>query len=163
MAAPAKLSDSIKTLLWGVLWVAVALWFMHYIAENPLNELALIRRAQVAAGSLTDTFEHEQEDERGRVYFSDVGVYTFRTPDGQQFQASTKVPIGQLSKQREVEYLPDDPAVNRIRGDGCASIFEWLWRKVGLGVILLALFLSPGITLLRKGIREIWRPQQIPK
>jgi hypothetical protein len=147
MTTSAKLSDSIKTLLWGILWIAVALSFMHHIAENPLDELTLIRQAHVAIGSLDETFEHEQKDERGRGYLSDVGVYTFRTPDGRQFNASTRVPTGQLSKQQAVEYLPDDPAVNRIRGDGCASIFEWLWRKVGLGLILLALLLSPGITL----------------
>lgn len=162
MATPPKLSDSIKTLLWGILWIAVALGFMHHITGNPLDELALIRRAHVAVGSLADTFEHEQEDERGRVYLSDVGVYTFRTPAGQQFNASTRVPTGQLSKQQEVEYLPDNPAVNRIRGDGCASIFEWLWRKVGLGIILLALSLSPGMTLLRNGIRDIRQLQKIP-
>src|SRR5688572_1220798 len=127
---------------------------MHHIVGNPFDELALIRRAHVAVGSLADTFEYEREDERGRVYLSDVGVYTFRTLDGAQFNASTRVPTGQLSKQLDVKYLPDEPAVNRIRGDGCASIFEWLWRKVGLGIFLLALLLSPGVILLRNGRSE---------
>jgi hypothetical protein len=55
----------------------------------------------------------------------------------------------------EVEYLPNNPSVSRIKGDGSASITDWLWRKAGLGSLLLALFVSPGIILLRNGIRDL--------
>ncbi len=162
MPAPGKLSDSIKTLVYRVLWIAGAIGLTHHIGGNPLDEFALIRRAHVAVGSLLETIEDEQGDHRGRVYFSYVGVYTFRTPAGQQFKASTRVPSGgQLNEQQDVEYLPDRPAVNRIRGDGSASIHEWL-GKLGVGTIFLALLLSPGICLLRAGINEIRQRQQIP-
>ena len=74
MANHAKLSDSsIRTLICGTLYVLVALWFWYHVLGNPLDELALIRRAQIATGSLIDSFEEELEDGRGRVSLSDVG------------------------------------------------------------------------------------------
>jgi hypothetical protein len=59
-----------------------------------------------------------------------------------------------LSKQQDVEFLPHDPSVNRIKGDGATSIFDWAWRKFGLGLVLLVAFLSPGVILLRNGYRD---------
>ena len=55
----------------------------------------------------------------------------------------------------EVEYLPDDPSVSRIKGSGCQSVTEWLWRNVGLGIVLLAMLVAPSIVLFRQGFREI--------
>jgi hypothetical protein len=144
----------VKTIAWGVLWLVGACWFWwHEIGGNPLNELALIRRAQVTTGSLIDTYEHEQEDDRGHVYFSDVGVYAYRVPDGREFKTLTRVPTGQLEERRQVEYLPDKPAVSRIKGHGCQTVTDWLWRKVGLGSFLLLLICSPGICLIQTGLR----------
>lgn len=147
-----------KTILWGVLWITGACWFWwHEIGGNPLNELALIRRAQVATGILVETYEDEREDYRGHVYFSDVGVYAYRVPDGREFKTSTRAPTGQLEEQQQVEYLPDNAAVSRIRGDGCQTVTEWLWRRVGLGLFLLLLFCSPGIYLIETGLRDTKR------
>jgi hypothetical protein len=157
MATTNKYSDSVKLLIWGVIWILGACWFWYHLVGNPLDELAIICRAQIATGTLVETNEHEEEDYRGRVYFSDVGVYTCLLRDGREFKATTRVPTGQLKEQEEVEYLPDNPAVNRIKGDGCGSIMEWLWRKIGFGSLLLALLASPGIVLLRNGVRDIRR------
>jgi hypothetical protein len=157
MAAGNKLSDPVKTLICGVLLILGACWFWYSLCGNPLDEFALIRRAQIVPGALLETHEDEQEDYRGDVYFSDVGVYAYRLPDGREFKTITKAPTGHLKKQRQVEYLPDNPAVSRIKGDGCQSVMEWLWRKVGLGSFLLVLFISPGIVLIRNGVRDIKR------
>ena len=162
LATNNKLRDSVLILRGGVLWILGGCWFWCYLAGNPLDELALIRRAQVATGSLVETHEHEEEDDRGHVYLSDVGDYAFRVPDGSDFKASTRVPTGDLKEQEQVEYLPDNPAVNRIKGDGCQSITEWLWRKVGLGSLLLTLLAGPGIVLLRHGVRDIRRTTEGP-
>jgi tetratricopeptide (TPR) repeat protein len=154
MTSQPTLTDSLKTVLLGVVCVALAVCFWYSIVGNPIDELALIQRAQVATCVLKDKYEEEVEDER-RIYLLNVGIYAFQTPDGREFQASTREPTGELAMQLEVEYLPEDPAVNRIKGEGCASVGEWLWRKLGLGSLLLAMFLSPGIVLLRDGIRDI--------
>jgi len=166
-----QIGDSVKTLLCGFLWILGVCWFWYYVAGNPLDELALIRRAQVAPGFIVDTWEDVEDGDRGQATWFHGATYTYHIPDGREFTQSTKSTSGRLKEefqdlQRpypvEVEYLPDNPAVNRIKGDGCASITEWLWRKVGLGGLLLALFASPGIVLLRNGVRDIKRIKQGP-
>lgn len=144
----------------GILLILVACWFWYSLLGNPLNEFSLIHRAQTISGALLETHESEQEDYRGHVYFSDVGVYAYRLPDGREFKTITKASTGNLKKQQQVEYLPDNPAVSRIKGDGCQTITEWLWRTVGLGIILLVVFISPGMILLRNGVRDIKRARR---
>jgi hypothetical protein len=56
----------------------------------------------------------------------------------------------------EVEYLPDNPAVSRIKGSGSKNLFDWLWREVALGGLLLAMFLAPGCSMLRSALNE-WK------
>ena len=138
--------------IWGAIWIIFASMFVwHIIGGNPLNELALIRRAQIISGSLVDTYEDEQEDYRGTIHYSEKGIYSYRLPDGREFKAMSR----QVEEEREVEYLPDNPAVNRIKGDGCQSVTEWLLRKVILGGFFLALLVSPGIALLKNGVQEM--------
>ncbi|MCJ7663518.1 MAG: DUF3592 domain-containing protein [Desulfobacterales bacterium] len=147
--------DSAKTFFCGVVLIIGGCWFWYHEAGgNPLHELALIRRAQITTGSLVDTYEHEQEDYRGHVYYSDVGIYSYRLPDGREFKTSTRVPTGQLKEQQEVEYLPNNPEVSRIKGDGCNSVTEFLWRKVGVGSLFLAICITPGIFLVRQAFSE---------
>ena len=155
--------ESAKTIGLGIVVIIVGCWFWHHTIGNPLDELALIRRAQIAAGSLVETYEHEEQDYRDHVYFSDVGVYTYRLPDGREFKTTTRVPTGQLNEQVEVEYLLDNPTVSRVKGDGSASVTDWLWRKVGLGSLFLALLCSPGIYLVKKGVRDLRDLRRIEK
>lgn len=155
MAISTTRSEPVKTLMWGVLALLVGCWFWYYLVGNPLHEIALIRRANIATGSLVDTHEDEQEDYRGHVYFSDVGIYAYRLPDGRELKTITRAPTGHLKEQRQVEYLPDNPAVSRIKGDGCQSVMEWLWRKASLGSLLLAAFVSPGVIMIRNGVHGL--------
>lgn len=146
-------SESVKAIIWGVLAILVAVWFVYHLAGNPLTDLALIRGAEIAKGTLVDVHEDEQEDERGRVHQSDVGVYAYRVSDGREFTVTTRDPPGQLEPLREVEFLPTNPGVSRIKGDGCSTIAEFLWRKLLLGSVLLAAFVWPGVEILRAGIQ----------
>lgn len=155
MATSTTRSESAKTLMWGVLSFLVGCWFWHYLVGNPLHEIALIRRANIAPGFLVATHEDEQEDYRGHAYVSDVGVYAYRLPDGREFKTITRAPTGHLKEQRQIEYLPDNPAVSRIKGDGCQSVMEWLWRNAGLGSLLLAAFVSPGVIMIRNGMHGL--------
>jgi hypothetical protein len=166
MATNNKLGDSMKRLIWGVLWILAACWFSYYLIGNPLDELALIRRAQTAVGFIVDTWEDVEDGDDGRAHWFHGATYTYRLPAGREYTQRTKDVSGRLKEKFrdlqqpypiEVEYLPDNPTVSRIKGDGSESIMDWLWRKAGLGSLLLALFVSPGIILLRNGIREMKR------
>jgi len=141
----------------GICLLLGALWLLGHVVGNPLDELALIRRAEVASCTLGETYEGEQESERGHVHTFDVGVYAFTTRDGREFKTLTKAPTGQCAAEETVEYLPENPEINRVRGDGCSSVAEWIWRKIGLGTVLLVLFASPGVVMLREAVRDMRR------
>lgn len=147
-----------KTLLFGIAWVVGAYCFWLYLAGNPVDELALIRRAQVAPGFIVDTWEEPEDGDDGRTHWFHGATYTYRLPDGRKFTGSAHG-SGRLNLEPpypvEVEYLPDHPSVSRIRGSGSSSITDWLWRKIGLGSLLLALLVSPGVAMVRAGIREM--------
>ena len=78
-----------KEIFWGLVWIAFAGSLTHYWIGNPIHELALIRGAEVAQGTLVETF---QEDDARLAMTAEaleawkVGVYSFRVPDGRNFQ-----------------------------------------------------------------------------
>lgn len=142
---------------WGVLIIVGACVFVWHLAGNPLHDLALIRRAQVTIGTLTESQEVEHDTDRG-VYYSDVGLYTYRIPDGREFQVVNEVPSGQLKEQEQVEYLPDKPAVSRIKGSGSQTITEWLGRWGLAGGLLLSMVCAGVFSeVILPGIREMKR------
>jgi hypothetical protein len=148
---------------WGVVFCVGALWFWHYLVGNPFDELELIRRGHTVPGFIVDTWEEVESGDEGGTHWLHGALYTYRMPDGQEFTQRTKESSGRLKPELqdltqpvpiEVEYLPDNPAVSRIKGDGSPNLFDWLWRKIGLGTLLLALFLAPGLGMLRTAIRD---------
>lgn len=158
------LYESSKTIALGVFCVIAAVWFWHYLIGNPLDDLALLRKGQAVPGFIVDTWEEAGDDDRGRAVWLHGAVYTYRLPDGREFKQRTKDKSGRLDEKFrnlkapyaiEVEYLPENPSVSQIKGEGSDSILEWLWRKLGLGLLLLAMFLSPGVFMLVNGVRRI--------
>lgn len=146
--------------------VVAAMWFWLHLVGNPIHELVLIQQGQSVLGSIVDTSEDVESGDEGGMHWTHAAIYTYRLPDGRKFTARTKDKSGRLKDQFrdlkqpypiEVEYLPHNPAVSRIKGDGCQSVFEWLWRTVGLGGLLLAVLLSPAYLVLWHAIRDIKR------
>ena len=145
-----------KKIFWGLVWVVFVSSLIHYWIGNPIHELALIRNAEVAQGTLIESFqEHDAAyKDRGRLDVWKVGVYSFRVPDGRKFNVVDEAAIGQLKQERTIEYLPDNPNVNRFQGEGSQSIMSWLFGRVILGTLLLVLIVSPGLVVLRERIKR---------
>src|SRR5262249_49661430 len=104
----------------------------------------------------------------GRANFYHSISYAFHLPDGREVQGATGSQGGRLPKELAdapqgatvaVEYLAEDPAVNRLSGYGSSSFADWLFRKVLLGGFLLALLVSPGLKIARDGITEFRNAQ----
>lgn len=153
------LLNRLPTICLGLLLTVGGFWFWLYlVGGNPINELALIRRGVTAKGVITDLREDVGDDDRGRAVFVHSASYSFRLPNGQTVEAVTGDFSGRApaytTPSIEVEYLPDDPAVSRIKGTGCFTVTEWLWKKVGIGGLLLAMFISPGVGLIHWGVRR---------
>lgn len=157
-------------LIGGVTWIAGACWFMYWIVGNPLDELALIRYGQTAPGFIIEAMEEPHDGDEGGTQWLHSATYQYRVGE-RDYTQSTKSKSGRLSEALrdlknpdpiEVEYLPDNPAVSRIKGDGNGSILEWSLRTGGLGALLLFVCVSPGFVFLQEAARQFkelrWRP-----
>ena len=143
--------------------LAGAVWFWLALVGNPLRDLRLLRAAETVPGQVIEAWEDAEAGEEGGTVWFHGAVYTFRLPDGTEISGATGSRTGRLRADLidldepvsvEVEYDPADPTINRLKGEGSQSLLEWLLRKAGLGALLLAMFLAPGIIIIRHGIRD---------
>ena len=154
---------ALKTMWWGVFWIAGAVWFWLEAAGNPITDLRLALSGRVAPGHVIGAWENAEDTDFGQTSWSHSIAYSFKLPDGSEIKAGYRgggrlLPAFVDLKQPvpvEVEYLPSSPSDNRVKGYGSQSFGDWLWRKVGLGGFLLAMFLRPGATLLREGFAKL--------
>ena len=111
--------ESLKTLTWGLVWIVGAAWFVFDGLVDPISDLRLMLDGRTAADEIIGTFE----DVDGRVV-EGVSKGSGRLPaDLVDLKAS--VPV-------EVEYHPDTPSLNRLKGDGSHTLGGWLLRTAGL-------------------------------
>lgn len=159
---PMTRAEAIKSVAWGVAWVAGACCCWLHGFGNPAHSLTLILRGQTAPGRIVDAWEDFDQDECGRDHCYHHFSYTFCPAGGQQRTARTLPRSGRLHPEFvdlvqpvaiEVEYDPTDPSVSRIKGDGCQTVGDWLLADVCFGGVLLAIFASPGGVLIRSGVR----------
>ncbi len=154
--------EALKIMAWGLGWIVAAVWLLLYWAGNPMHDLRLMLYAETAPGQVIDTWEEPEDGIEGKADWSHGAVYTFSLPDGREMRGGTKGSGRLKSEFRdlarpvavEVEYDPADPSINRIKGGGSQSLVEWLLRKVLLGVVLLAALTSPGVILIRDGVKK---------
>lgn len=122
-------------MLWGTAWIIGACLYWNYLFGNPLEELALINRGQTARGFIIETSEDILDSDQGSKWVSQR-TYNYRLPDGREFAGKTGDIPGQLKGEIkepyaiEVEYLPDNPVVSRIKGYGNDTVRSWMWHNV---------------------------------
>jgi hypothetical protein len=152
--AQSPLLNKLPSVFLGLVFIAGGFWFWLYLVGNPINELALINRGVTAKGVIKDVREGYEDCDScpGRKYLTYNASYTFQLPNGQTIEAETKDSNGLrpdiIANGIEVEYLPDSPEVNRIKGTGSPTFTDWIWRQGGIGGLLLVMCLSPGVGLL---------------
>lgn len=153
--------EALKTIAWGLGWIVVFVWFLLYWAD-PIHDLRLMLYAETAPGQVIDIWEEPEDGEEGQTFWYSSVVYTFRLPDGREMRGfnTGKGRVRPEFRDRarpfavEVEYDPADLSINRLKGSGSQSLLEWLLRKVLLGVVLLAVLTSPGVILIRDGVKK---------
>lgn len=160
-----KYGSELKMILFGVLWIVVAILFWWYLAGNPIDELKLILNSEVTDGFIVDAWEDIEDRDTGTEWVHSY-LYEFQIPDGRKYQG-TEEGNGRIILDIEqpypieVEYLPDNPKVSRIKGSGSSDVWEWLLRKIGVGGLLLIMFSFPGFILIRNGINDIQEKDEI--
>lgn len=161
-------------LIWNMIVGLAILLFGFYfwrdIAGNPINEFRLITKGKIADGYVTSAEEsseyvEENDGRTGGMAYQFYYKYYFNLPDGKRIYDSA-ISGGMLpedlccledeSYEVKVQYLSSNPTINRINefDSGSKTIGNWLWRKVGLGGILLVGCLSVGVILIRNTIKE---------
>jgi len=151
-----------KSFIWGVIALIIAIWLVFSATGNPINEYKLITQGKEIDGHITQAEEYvESGDEGGSIYSYSYG-YKFQLPNGSIIKSggnsSGRLP-NQLSDLTDpyparVVYLPTNPEINKLKNSLSKNIWELLWRKIGLGSLLLVLFSSVGIITLKHGIRQ---------
>jgi uncharacterized protein DUF3592 len=154
------LLNRLPTVFVGLMLTVGGFLFWLYLVGNPINEMRLITDGVTAKGVITDVREGYEDCDScpGRKYLHYNASYTFQLPNGQTVEAETKDSNGLrpdiIANGIEVEYLPDSPEVNRIKGTGSPTFTDWIWRKAGIGGLLLVMCLSPGVGLIHWGVRR---------
>ena len=164
---PGATDEAIQYILWGVVLILGAFGFWYSLLGNPFSEIRLILWGQEVPGFIVDTWEDVGDTDDGGTVWTHGYVYTYSIPSGREFRQSIDNRSGRLKAAFfdleepypvKLEYLPGDPTISRLKGNGSQSVMEWLWRDIGLGGFLLVLFLSPGVAMLKIGVRLIrWR------
>lgn len=158
------LFNLLQTCFVGILTLVVAIWFMSTLMKiNPYHEYLLMTEGISTKGFITKTDLEIDENERGGItkYHHYYG-YKFTTKEGKSIESSGRG-NGQLSEEFvdlhepypiSILYLKNNPELNEIKDNLSDSMFEFILRKIILGLLLLSLFCSIGIIVIIGAIKD---------
>ena len=146
---------------------AFLIWLVS--SSSPVNDFLLITKSSTAKGHITKANEETDvvEENDGRtshlVYYYDYD-YNFSLPSGKVIETYGSEP-GQLPDyltnlkepyQVEVEYLPNNPKVSRIKGmdSNNTSVLQWIRHRMIIQTIVFLLFCYWGFSIIRDGIKK---------
>jgi len=151
-----KYKTYIKILAPGLIVTALACFWLYTKLIDVWQELTLMRNHETCFGNIIETWEDMTgEADDGRLIWECGVTYTYRLPDGREFTQYTrghgrlKPEFQDLSQPYpiEVEYLPDNPTISRIKGEGPNSIPSWLLSEVGDWAWLPLILLAVGVEM----------------
>lgn len=151
-----------KGIFWGTLALIAAFLFTFHLTGNPYHEYQLITNGITTQGFITETFEDAGSGPEGGTHFYYDYKYNFRTDNGKIIQSDGEG-VGRLRDEFidlidpfpiQVVYLKNKPEINSLKDSLCDSVWELLWRKVGIGTIMLVMLSSIGFILIRNALKE---------
>jgi len=147
--------------------VGMWMWFSSY--DNPFNEYRLITNSTSANGLITKVEQQSDVVEmyEGKTYgfvHSYIYEFTFKLPNGRTIQGMGKedgyIPeflndTSNLPNKIIVEYLSDNPKVNRVKGmeSGNKTLYEWLRYPIFIGITVLLICLYIGSIIIKGGLK----------
>lgn len=120
--------ELLKASAWLVAGIAVAV----FLVGRTLDMIRLVQANGATFARVTETFDDERENDRGRVGFVTVAVYEFSVRDT-RFVGKTEGAQGEFSvgDTLPIQYDPKDPSVNRAKGDRRKFLNYFLMLIVG--------------------------------
>lgn len=147
---------------WGVVAVIVTFRIVYSIGGNPYHEYQLLTNGTTTEGFITDvTVDIEPRDAGGNTYYYKY-AFNFKLSNGKVIQTSQElsgssaqeIPDVSEPYPTEIVYLSSNPEINKLKATLSDSIWEIVWRKIGLGLLLFLMFSSIGFALIRNAIKE---------
>lgn len=149
-----------KGLFLGIAAIIAAIAFVYNIGGNPYHEYLLMKNGVTAVAVITDiSRDSEAKDAGGNTYYYDY-AFTFVLPNGnkihsnQQLSGDSPQETPEVPSAIEIVYLSNRPEINKIKRTLSDNTFELLWRKVGLGILLLLIFSSIGFAIIKNSYQE---------
>lgn len=150
----------VKRCIWILVGTVVgAVVFAYMVNVNPYDEFLLITKSATANGFITKAEEYQDgSSETGtNIYYE----YHFTTPDGKIITDKSSE-LGGIEDFKDesipikVEYLPNNPKVNRVKDatNQCASIGEFIWRRILICGGILVWICYIGFTLIKDAIQR---------
>jgi len=142
----------------SVLVVVIGMWIYFYMFKNPYDEYLLITNCSKANGYLTSVELKSEEvtdgvyDQRSGIhYFFDFN-YNFKLPSGNVVTYEGTIDCDKNSssffgedEERDiiVEYVLNNPQINRIIGlnDKNRTIWDWFWFNLIVALIVLSILI----------------------
>ena len=166
----------INSIFWGVAIPTVGMWMWFSSYDNPFNEYKLITNCSTANGFITkvekesDVVEYNDSRSSAVVYFY-YYEFNFKLPNGRIIESCGKengdIPDHLTNVDSEpypviVEYLHDNPQVNRVQGmeSGHKTLYEWYRYPILIGVIVLLLCSYFGFTIIKGGFKDYRKEMQ---
>jgi hypothetical protein len=150
----------IIAILFGLLKFSAGVLFWYAVVGVPFDEYRLIQRGISAGGVVYECVEDVQDNDYGEPLYSYYCKYGFALPSGEIISSITPVyherlPGNFISGEpvpASVTYLPDDPNVNKITNSGSTDLFDWFWRKILLGFLLLMFLTITGAVMIKQSL-----------
>jgi hypothetical protein len=159
-----------KSIFWGIAIPTVGMWMWFSSYDNPFNEYRLITNPTTVNGFInkveqeSDVVEYNDSRSAAVVYFY-YYEFTFKLPNGRTIQGGGKengdIPeyladVAKTPYQIIVEYLSDNPKVNRVKGmeSGNKTLYAWLRYPILMGIIVLLLCSYFSFMIINGGLKE---------
>ncbi len=164
-----------KSLFLGATMMIVVFWVWNRVADHPVDDLRLIINGKIVKGHITNAeeFSFEYETNKGvKTGYQHLCKYYFTTLNGNKIIDSAvfggQVPEYLKNSNRkayevEIEYLPNNPRIHKIRDFDIMDFREWFIKKFLIGGALLVIFLSLGFVLIKKSIKQYRNEMQDSK
>ncbi|MDP1727974.1 MAG: hypothetical protein Q8M15_14410 [Bacteroidota bacterium] len=160
----------VKSIFWGLAIPTIGIWMWFSSYDNPFNEYKLITSSESTKGLITkvepesDLVEYNDSRRSAVVYFY-YYEFNFTLPNGKFITSGGKeggdIPnyltnVDNVPYPVEVEYLTDNPEINRVKGmsSGNKTIYEWFRYPILMGVVVLLICSYFGYLIFKGGLKD---------
>lgn len=144
--------DVSMSVFWGLVMSVVMFAFWYSMAGHPLVEYRFMKQGVVINAEVGECRQEVAENDSGQGGPYQHCGYSYEV-NGNSYQGSSDFPQD-VGETVEIIYLPDNPSVHREKVGAATGIFDFVFRKMLLGIVLLVMFVSPGIVFAYKGINK---------